>query len=169
MASSDQKINKTRYQIIPRVLIFAFRPDQVLLIKLLPRDGKVTGWTGKYNGPGGHVEKGEDILTAARRELFEETGLKATLVLCGTVIVNTSQAPGIGLFVFRADNVSGNLISSDEGISEWIRLDQIQDYPLVEDVAVLLARIRQMQPGDAPFAACSEYDQDDRLVVSFGE
>jgi 8-oxo-dGTP diphosphatase len=32
---------------------------------------------GKYNGFGGKIEPGEDVLTAALRELYEECGLRA--------------------------------------------------------------------------------------------
>jgi 8-oxo-dGTP diphosphatase len=167
MPLAEQKINPARYQIIPRVLIFAIRTDAVLLIKLLSRNGKVTNWTGRYNGPGGHVERGEDLLSAARRELLEETGLTADLSLCGTIIVDTTPSVGIGLFVFRADNACGYLIASPEGIPEWVPFDRIGEYPLVDDVAILLERIRQMGPGDPPFAGRSFYDEIDRLTVIF--
>jgi len=168
MPSSDQKINIDRYQVIPRVLIFALRPDAVLLIRLLPRNGKTTDWTGRYNGPGGHVERGEDPLYAARRELAEETGLKADLSLCGTIIVDTAQVVGVALFIFRAENASGELAASPEGVPEWIQFDRIGAYPLVEDVAIFLERIRRMKTGDVPFVGRSFYDENDRLTVRFG-
>ena len=167
MPTSDQKINLSRYQIIPRVLIFALQSDAVLLMKLLPRNGVVTNWTGQYNGPGGHVERGEDLLTAAKRELMEETGLTADITLCGTILVDTTQAVGIGLFIFRAEEVSGQLVKSQEGISEWIPFDRLGEYPLVEDVAIFLERIRQMKRGDPPFSGRSYYDENDRLTVIF--
>lgn len=168
MPSSDQNINLARYQLIPRVLVFAIRNDAVLLIKILPKNGKTTGWTGRYNGPGGHVERGEDLLSAARRELLEETGISGDLNLCGTVIVDTAKPVGIGLFIFRAVNVSGILTSSPEGIPEWIAFERMSEYPLVEDVAVFLEKIRQMKPVDLPFSGCSSYDENGQLTVSFG-
>jgi len=168
MPASDQNIKPTRYQVIPRVLVFAMRPDSVLLIRLLPREGKVTGWTGRYNGPGGHVERGEDVLSAARRELMEETGLQADLSLCGTLIVDALQPVGIGLFIYRADNPAGELTPSKEGLPEWIPFERLSEFPLVDDVAIILERIRAMRPGDAPFSARSCYDAADRLRVEFG-
>lgn len=167
MASNDQKVNPARYQIIPRVLIFAMRDDDVLLMKLLPRSGKITGWTGRYNGPGGHIERGEDVMEAARRELLEETGLKGNISLCGMVIVDSGQNPGIGLFILRADRPTGELINSPEGIPEWIPLEKINEFPLVEDVAIFVERIRKMTPASAPFIGRSYYDANDRLVVVF--
>jgi 8-oxo-dGTP diphosphatase len=167
MPLSDQKINSARYQVIPRVLIFAFQPDAVLMIKLLPRKGIVTTWTGKYNGPGGHVERGEDLLAAAKRELLEETGLTANITLCGTVMVDTGPIAGVGLFIFRADDAEGELLNSMEGIPEWIPFERLEDFPLVEDVAIFLERIRQMKRGDPPFAGHSFYDENDQLTVVF--
>ena len=98
MPVSDQGVTRDRYMLIPRVLIFIRRGGRVLLIKGVPNKRL---WADKYNGVGGHVEPGEDILSAARRELLEETGLTADLWLCGTVVVETGRNPGIGMYVFH--------------------------------------------------------------------
>ena len=167
MPVSDQNITLDRYMLIPRVLIFATRGDSVLLLKLLPRNGKVTGWTGKYNGIGGHIEQGEDALAAARRELFEEAGLKAELRLCGTLIVNTGQNPGIGLFIFTGEAGTGEPVASGEGTPEFVPWERLGEVPLVEDGPAILGRIRGMRPGDPPFSARSAYDNGGRLTVRF--
>lgn len=165
MPSTDQKVNSNRYKIIPRVLVFVMRNDEVLLIKLLPRNGKATSWTGRYNGPGGHVERGEDALHAARRELFEETGLTADLSLCGFIIVDTAVDTGIGLFVFRGQHPKGELASSAEGIPEWVPFEKMAEYPVVEDVSIFLQKMALMKWGEAPFIGRSFYDDNDHLQV----
>jgi 8-oxo-dGTP diphosphatase len=135
------------------------------LIKLLPRQGKASQWEGLYNGPGGHLERGEDVLSCARRELLEETGLNAELALCGTVIVENTGPVGIGLFILCGTNPVGELLASAEGIPEWIPFDSLEQVPLVEDVAIFLKLIRAMRPGDAPFSGRSYYDSSGQLVV----
>jgi 8-oxo-dGTP diphosphatase len=169
MPASDQNVNPARYQIVPRTLVFVTRNDEILLLKLLPRQGTVWGWAGKYNGIGGHIERGEDPLTAAHRELLEETGLTADLSLSGTLIVDTGQDVGIGLFIFHGENPTGESIASREGLPEWIPLSRLADYPLVDDVAILLERILHMQRGDPPFSARSFYDKDGKLIVAFAD
>ena len=72
MPSSDQGISTDRYMLIPRVLIFLTRGDTVLLLKGAPTKRL---WANQYNGIGGHVERGEDVLSAARRELMEEVAI----------------------------------------------------------------------------------------------
>ena len=74
MPASDQGIRRDRYMLIPRTLIFLRRGESVLLIRGAPNKPL---WANKYNGVGGHIERGEDALSAARRELREETGLTA--------------------------------------------------------------------------------------------
>lgn len=166
MPKSDQGVTADRYTIIPRTLIFLVRGDAVLLIKGAPTKRL---WANRYNGIGGHIERGEDALTAARRELREETGLEsADLRLVGSVLIDASDQRGIGLFVFRGEYGGGDLIESAEGQLEWVPVGRLDEYPLVEDLKTILPRILDMEPGDAPFSALYEYDRQDQMQIRFG-
>lgn len=174
MPQSDQGVTKDRYTIIPRVAIFLRRGDLYLLLKGAPTKRL---WANKYNGLGGHVERGEDVLTTAKRELFEETGLMADLWLCGTLIVDVGDAGnmGIGLYIFSGECDVGEPKPSKEGQAEWIQFEQVEAdsrlplLPLVEDVPILLSKIHNMKRGDTPFHARSYYDENEKLVVEFAK
>jgi 8-oxo-dGTP diphosphatase len=165
MPQSDQGISEDRYAVIPRTAIFLRRGDSFLLLKGAPTKRL---WANKYNGLGGHVERGEDVLSAAKRELLEETGLTADLWLCGTLIVDAGDM-GIALYLLTDECLEGESAPSKEGTAEWIPFDQISTLPVVEDVPILLSRIRHMQRGDPPFSARSYYDERERLIVEFSE
>ncbi|HNQ32115.1 MAG TPA: NUDIX domain-containing protein, partial [Candidatus Woesebacteria bacterium] len=73
MGVKAQGVSQDRYTVIPRVLIFPFSSDSKVLLLKGSEHKRI--WAGLWNGIGGHVEAGESVLQAAKRELQEETGL----------------------------------------------------------------------------------------------
>ncbi len=124
------------YSPILATLGYVFSPDRqrVLLIHRNARPGD-HHW-GKYNGLGGKLEAGEDIVAGLRREIREEAGIDCEVVqLAGTI-----SWPGFGKngedwfgFIFRITQFTGTpLAANPEGTLEWVDVARVSTLPLWE-------------------------------------
>jgi 8-oxo-dGTP diphosphatase len=146
---------RRRYQAIPRTLILLTRRQpatgrrEVLLLKGAPTKRL---WANLYNGLGGHVEAGEDVLSAARREVQEETELTPVkLTLRGVVNIDTGMdeqgpRPGVLMFVFTGECDAQDVPPGPEGAPAWLPVDALDNYPLVDDLYALIP----LALGDGP-------------------
>ena len=114
-----------------------------------------------WENQGGHIEPGESIVDAVKREVREETGLTVK----NPKLRGVKQFPIDGgryiVFLFCADEFEGELISSDEGEMEWIERAEIENIAAVDDFRELLDVIES----DSLTEFIYEKDGDDWLVV----
>lgn len=93
---------------------------------------RVKYWKG-ITFPGGHVEKGESFIDSAKREVFEETGLKVdNLKLCGIINwCHRKSGERYMVMLYKTDTYSGELIGeTEEGKVFWADIDEIPNMEL---------------------------------------
>ena len=97
----------------------AMAEDRILLTRRA-----ITPAHGKWTFPGGYVEWGEPVETAAIRETYEETGL--TVDLRGLVGVYSYPATPMVIVVYEARVMGGRITLCHENDRvEWVERDQI--------------------------------------------
>ena len=116
-------------QAIIATLGYVFSPDRrgILMIRRDTRPDDLH--FGYYNGLGGKLEPGEDVVTGLRREIHEEAGISCTHVeQAGTI-----SWPGFGRgganwfgFLFRVTAFTGTpRTHNDEGSLHWVPVEDV--------------------------------------------
>lgn len=117
-------------------LVYVLSPDRSRVLMLHRNKRANDIHYGKYNGLGGKVEPGEDVVSGAIREVAEESGLVVTAIsLRGTV-----SWPGFGPagqdwfgFIFRVDEFTGTPhAGGPEGTLEWVPVADLPTLPMWE-------------------------------------
>lgn len=115
-------------------LAYVVRGDDVLMVHRTFRDDDAH--LGKYNGLGGKLTDGEDVVAGMQRELREEAGIEVTSArLRGTI-----SWPGFGVgdedwfgFIFVVDEFTGEPPdANEEGTLHWVPRGELLSLPLWE-------------------------------------
>ena len=123
------------------LLIEGSPPERVLL-----GFKKIGFGAAKYTGFGGKVETGESVITAAARELEEETGIKVResdlqYMGCLTFLFPAKPAWSQGVHVFLVTRWNGHPVESGEMVPTWFGVTEIPFEQMWQDGRHWLPRI----------------------------
>ena len=130
MYTTINDIDWTTWQAVdPATLVFVIREDQILLIRKKRGLG-----AGKINGPGGRLDPGETPIQCAVREVQEELGVTPLdLKKRGEHKFQFIDGYSIHVHVFRANDIDGRPIETEEAIPLWTPLNAIPYHEMWED------------------------------------
>ena len=96
---------------------------------------------------GGKLEDRESPEDCARREVLEETGLTLTdWRYCGLITFVSDRWETEYMHLFHATGFTGALRDCDEGVLEWVPVEQVNALPAWEGDKIFLALMQQGRP-----------------------
>lgn len=140
-------------------LCYIVKDGKVLMLHRVKKKNDIN--RDKWIGIGGKFEPEEAPEECILRETKEETGLTLTSWRCrGVVTFLQEGGEGEYMYLFTADDFTGELIECDEGDLQWVSMDFLDALPKWEGDRIFLNLLWQ----DAPFFLLTLRYQGDRLV-----
>ena len=153
---------KTRYTVVPRVLVFVFKGEKLLMMKYSGKGENMTAEKADrkdiYNCIGGHVEKGEDVIETAIKEAEEEAGIKLLEPkVRGIMNVSGFAAKDIMNFIVSGTTDDEPIANSLEGELEWIEKGRLKEIKIFDDIVPILEKLLTLK-NDEMFVGKAEFD-----------
>ncbi len=140
-------------------LCYIVKDGKVLMLHRVKKKNDINH--DKWIGIGGKFEPEEALEECILREAKEETGLTLTSWRCrGVVTFLQEGGEGEYMYLFTADDFTGELIECDEGNLQWVSMEFLDALPTWEGDRIFLNLLWQ----DAPFFLLTLRYQGDRLV-----
>ncbi len=101
----------------------------------------------KWIGIGGKFEDKESPEECNLREVLEETGLTLKNArYCGIVTFVSDKWETEYMHIFHSTDFSGELKECDEGVLEWVKIEDVYSLPIWEGDKIFLRLIEQNAP-----------------------
>lgn len=140
-------------------LCYIVKDGKVLMLHRVKKKNDINH--DKWIGIGGKFEPEEAPEECILRETKEETGLTLTSWQCrGVVTFLQEGGEGEYMYLFTADDFTGELIECDEGDLQWVSMEFLDALPTWEGDRIFLNLLWQ----NAPFFLLTLRYQGDRLV-----
>lgn len=140
-------------------LCYIVKDGKVLMLHRVKKKNDINH--DKWIGIGGKFEPEEAPEECILREAKEETGLTLTSWRCrGVVTFLQEGGEGEYMYLFTADDFTGELAECDEGDLQWVSLEFLDALPTWEGDRIFLNLLWQ----NAPFFLLTLRYQGDRLV-----
>jgi 8-oxo-dGTP diphosphatase len=118
-------------------LCYIEKDDSYLMLHRIKKKTDIN--KGKWIGVGGHFEENESPDDCLLREVKEETGLTLTNYKCrGLVTFISNEWETEYMFLYTADEFSGDIITCDEGELKWVKKSDIFNLNLWEGDKIFL-------------------------------
>lgn len=112
-------------------LCYIEKDDKYLMLHRIKKEHDIN--KDKWIGVGGHFEKDETPEECLLREVKEETGLTLNrFKLRGVITFLSNEFHTEYMFLYTADDFSGELMECDEGTLEWVEKSKVYDLPIWE-------------------------------------
>jgi 8-oxo-dGTP diphosphatase len=125
---------------VPVVAAIIRKGDKILIAKRAEGDGPEGG---KWEFPGGKIEKGESPEDALAREIMEELDVRIKVGALYALI----PTDRIVLMVFLADYVSGTLKNIGCADSRWVKADELGGFEFAAPDIPVARKLSDGSPG----------------------
>ncbi|MCM1990909.1 8-oxo-dGTP diphosphatase [Oceanirhabdus seepicola] len=141
-------------------LCYIEKDEKILLLKRNKKENDVH--EGKWIGLGGKIEQGESPAECIIREVKEESGLNIMNPKLRGILTFPQFKDNIDWYVFlyTANEFTGDLIDSPEGHLEWIDKDKVLKMPTWEGDLVFL---NMLLKDEKNFEIKFEYNNEGKL------